>query len=126
MSRYLLDTHVLIWWLADDPKLQQTTIDIMETETNELFVSAASTWEISIKRSQGKLQIDANIHEVIRQEGFLELPIRNLHGELAGRLPPHHKDPFDRMLVAQASQEGMMLLTHDTVFEKYDVPVIWV
>jgi PIN domain nuclease of toxin-antitoxin system len=91
---------------------------------NDVFVSAASVWEIAIKRSLGRLEAPDNLGEEVRKAGFIELPVTIRHGELAARLPPHHGDPFDRMLVAQAQAEGLVLVTRDRVLGQYAVPTL--
>jgi PIN domain nuclease of toxin-antitoxin system len=90
-----------------------------------LFFSAASIWEIAIKRAQGKLKAPANLLDTMAERGFAELPVRSSHAIVAGALPRLHQDPFDRMLVAQAQSEGLMLVTNDTRIAAYDVPVLW-
>ena len=124
MKRLLLDTPVLLWWLADDPKLgTNARVDISDGR-NEIYVSAASSWEISIKKRNGKLKGPDNIDTIVEQERFIKLPIALVHGEVAGQLPDHHKDPFDRMLIAQAQNEGLTILTADEKFRKYDAGVV--
>ena len=121
MRRLLLDTHVLIWRLADDPMLGPRTRATIADERNEVYVSAVSAWEISIKRALGKLDApeDLDLESILEDEGFEILPINFFHGEQAGRLPPHHRDPFDRMLIAQAQAEGLELVTNDGAFTAY-------
>ena len=124
MKRILLDTHVLLWWLADDPELGTNARDLISNGTNEIYVSAASSWEISIKKRNGKLTGPDNIDGIVQQERFIKLPISLIHGELAGQLPDHHKDPFDRMLIAQAHTEKLTILTADEKIQQYDASVI--
>ncbi len=124
MRRLLLDTHVLIWWLADDPHLGPRARAMIADERNEVYVSAATAWEISIKRALGKLDMPEDLGPVLEEEGFETLPIAFFHGEQAGRLPPHHRDPFDRMLIAQAQAEGLELVTSDGAFAAYGVRTI--
>ena len=126
MKRILLDTHVLLWWLADDPELGTNARDLISNGTNEIYVSAASSWEISIKKRNGKLTGPDNIDGIVQQERFIKLPISLIHGELAGQLPDHHKDPFDRMLIAQAQTEKLTILTADEKMKQYDAAVIMV
>ena len=121
MRRLLLDTHVLLWWLADAPSLGQHTRQILADARHEVHVSAASGWEISIKKALGKLEAPDDLETIIEEEGFQLLPISFFHGEQAGALPPHHADPFDRMLVAQAQAEGLVLVTADTAIPRYGV-----
>ena len=118
--RLLLDTHVLLWWLADDRKLAENGRAIIASPDNELFVSSASLWEISIKAALGRLEIELDdLEDAIARSGFRSLPIGFRHALTAGRLPAVHRDPFDRMLVAQASVEELRVLSHDCVFERY-------
>ena len=88
---------------------------------NEVYVSAASTWEIAIKRAIGKLQAPDDMDTIVEEEGMLKLPISLFHGDQAGMLPDIHKDPFDRMLVAQAQAEGLVIVTADSVFKQYNI-----
>ena len=118
--RLLLDTHVLLWWLSDDHKLAKTAREIIANSDNEVLISSASAWEISIKAALGRLEIELDdLEEAIAKNGFRPLPIGLRHAITAGRLPNVHRDPFDRMLVAQASVEELRLLTHDRVFDRY-------
>lgn len=126
MKRVLLDTHVLLWWLADDPELGTNARAVISDGNNEIYVSAASSWEISIKKRNGKLTGPDNIDSIVEQERFIKLPISLVHGELAGQLPDHHKDPFDRMLIAQAQTEKLTILTADEKIQQYDAPVVMV
>ena len=121
MDRLLLDTHVVLWALDDHPKLSLRARSAITNPANEVFVSAASIWEIAIKRSLGKLQAPDSITSWIEASGFLELPITSFHAEQAGDLPFHHRDPFDRMLVAQAQAEGLTLVTADQDIHLYGV-----
>jgi PIN domain nuclease of toxin-antitoxin system len=118
---YLLDTHALLWWLADDPLLGHTAREIIGEGTQRIFVSAASTWEIAIKKRLGKLAAPGNISQIIDEERFTGLDISLSHGEQAGALPLIHRDPFDRILVAQAIAEGLVVITADRFIPEYDV-----
>ncbi|WP_088286245.1 type II toxin-antitoxin system VapC family toxin [Kineosporia sp. A_224] len=118
--RLLLDTHVVLWWLTDDETLADETKDLIDTET-EVFISAASVWEIAIKQASGKLTVPTDLLQVIDRSGLVELPVRSRHAVEAGGLPAVHRDPFDRMLVAQARCEGLTLLTRDPLVLRYDV-----
>ena len=122
-GRLLLDTHVLLWWLADSPELSDDLKDQIDTEL-EVYVSVATIWEISIKSAAGKLIIPAALPDVIENSGVSELPIRSRHAYQAGRLPLLHRDPFDRMLIAQALTEKLILVTRDQAIHGYDVPVL--
>lgn len=122
--RLILDTHVILWWLTDDATLSSDIKDMIDTEL-DVFVSAATLWEVSIKTSLGKLG-PADLPERILASGLRELPITAMHGITAGRLPAIHRDPFDRMLIAQAKTEGLTLLTRDEQIAKYDVSLLLV
>ncbi len=120
--RLLLDTHVILWWLADDPQLADDIKDRIDTEV-DVFVSAATTWEITIKQALGKVG-PADLPERVAGGELRELPITSRHAIQAGRLPLIHRDPFDRMLVAQAQCEGLTLVTRDAGIQKYDVALL--
>ncbi len=124
MQRLLLDTHVLLWWLADAPILGKKIRKLIADPRNEVFVSAATSWEISIKKSTGKLEAPDDIDSIVEDEGFTKLSISMYHGEIAGRLPLHHKDPFDRMLIAQAKIMELSFVTNDSKAKLYDVKII--
>lgn len=117
--RLLLDTHVFVWFLADSPALtKKARKDIADAEL--VAVSAASIWELAIKASLGKIRIDVEgAHEGIEASGFVELPVRGSHAAAVAALEPIHRDPFDRLLVAQAKSEPLVLLTADRVLKKY-------
>ncbi|WP_438293275.1 type II toxin-antitoxin system VapC family toxin [Streptomyces sp. HUAS TT7] len=121
--RLLLDTHVVLWWLDDSPELSGEMKNLLDTEPG-VYVSAVSPWEIAIKQSLGKLEGPPDLAERVRDSQFTGLPITAGHGVRAGRLPVHHRDPFDRILVAQAQTEGMTLVTRDKWIPQYDVPVM--
>ena len=121
MSNLLLDTHILLWWLEDNPLLNQKARTAIRNGRNLVFVSAATTWEASIKKALGKLKVPKDLDIIIKDERFLHLPISLYHGQIAGQLPSIHRDPFDRMLVAQAQAEDMVLVTGDKNIMKYDV-----
>ncbi len=121
--RLLLDTHVLLWWLADSPLSDPAAEAIADTR-NEVLVSAASAWEVSIKKALGKLTAPDDLVDELTSSGFTPLNITLLHGMAAGSLPRHHDDPFDRMLVAQATLEGLTVVTRDARFGEYDVPCL--
>ncbi len=121
MQRFLLDTHTLLWWLGDDPQLGSRCRDVLADRRNEVFVSAATTWEISIKMALGKLEAPEDMDSIVEDEGFSKLPISLYHGQLAGTLPSLHRDPFDRMLIAQAQAEGLILVTADKDIAQYQL-----
>jgi PIN domain nuclease of toxin-antitoxin system len=116
----LLDTHALLWWLADVELTTPARAAIADPE-NLVVVSAASVWEASIKRALGKLDAPGGLADVVVTSGFEPLAITHAHADAAGELPPHHRDPFDRMLVAQARTEGLTIVTRDRAFDDYDV-----
>lgn len=124
MKRILLDTHVLLWWLTDDPNLGEKSRALIADGRNQVYVSAASHWEISIKRSLGKLEAPHDMDSIVEDQGFAKLAISAFHGDQAGLLPEHHKDPFDRMLVAQAQAEGLLLMTSDSKIPLYGIRVL--
>ncbi|AJF05861.1 type II toxin-antitoxin system VapC family toxin [Geoalkalibacter subterraneus] len=121
MQRFLLDTHALLWWLGDLPQLGPRCREVISDRRNQVFISAATTWEISIKMSLGKLEAPQDMDSVVEDEGFSKLPISLYHGQLAGHLPTLHRDPFDRMLIAQAQAEGLILVTADENIPRYNV-----
>ncbi|MEZ5331489.1 MAG: type II toxin-antitoxin system VapC family toxin [Thermoanaerobaculia bacterium] len=124
--RLLLDTHAFLWWLQDAPQLSATARDAVADPGSLVFVSAASIWEIAIKRSLGRIDSgEADLVAEIEANDFVELPIAARHAEAAGSLPRHHEDPFDRMLVAQARLEGLTCVTRDGAFGAYDVATLW-
>ncbi len=124
MKRILLDTHALLWWLSGDIRLGQDSIEIIASQDNDIFVSAVSVWEIAIKKKKGLLEAPDDFDAIIIKEGFKHLPITAYHAQQAGELELHHKDPFDRMLVAQAQAEGLIFMTNDIEIPKYNVKVI--
>jgi PIN domain nuclease of toxin-antitoxin system len=124
--RLLLDTHTLIWAVSDPDKLSTLVKKLIVNPSNSVFVSAASAWEIGIKMALGKLDFPLErLRLVMRDTGFVELPVSIHHATLVRGLPPFHKDPFDRMLIAQAIAEQMIILTRDPIFREYPVPSHW-
>ena len=127
--RVLLDTHTLIWWAIDDPKLSAKARSILSSFESDIFVSAASAWEIATKVRLGKLPgaetFVAEFPERVRKLGFRELTISIEHGQRAGLLPGEHKDPFDRMLIAQAQAENIPIVSNERIFDAYRVRRIW-
>jgi PIN domain nuclease of toxin-antitoxin system len=121
--RLLLDTHTLIWWAHDRPVAAEAAEAIRAPE-NSVFVSAASIWEAAIKVHIGKLELEVDLAAGSAEHGFEPLAITLPHAAAAGRLPPHHGDPFDRMLVAQAQLEGLTIVTRDLVFDRYSVAIL--
>lgn len=123
--RLLLDTHVLLWWLADDRRLVRRTRQIIADPNNAIFVSAASIWEIAIKAGLGRLKVDVDVlASGLEANGLMSLPIAAAHAAAVFHLPLLHRDPFDRMLIAQALTEKLQLVTRDPQFAEYDVECI--
>lgn len=122
--KLLLDTHAVLWWVRDDRRLNVAAREAIAT-ADIVWVSAATACEIAIKRSTGRLRVDEPLQVTITTDAFTELPVTVRQAEDLARLPFHHTDPFDRILVAQARVEGATIVTHDRVFEAYGVPVIW-
>lgn len=127
--RLLLDTHAFLWWLDGDRRLVRSVRSVIEDETNEILVSAGTVWEITTKARLGKLpqatDVAADVPACIRDQGFVGLPISASHAQRAGSLPGPHRDPFDRMLIAQAQIEGVDIVSVDTVFDVYGVTRRW-
>lgn len=119
----LLDTHVLLWWLADTPDLPDDVKQRLDLDP-DVHVSAVTIWEISLKQALGKLSGPSDLPEIAVRAGFRSLPVTSTHGVAAGRLPLLHRDPFDRMLVAQARSEGLTLATRDCDIQRYDVDLL--
>jgi PIN domain nuclease of toxin-antitoxin system len=118
--RLLLDTHILLWWLGADRRLSRSVRDILASEESDIAVSAATVWEIAIKRGLGRIDVDLKqLLAAISADGFVELPMRFAHSLVLESLPRHHDDPFDRMLIAQSIAEGRRLVTHDASVLRY-------
>ena len=120
----LLDTHTLIWWLANNPTISNKAKDAIANPDNLVFVSAASAWEIAIKKSLGKLQTPDDLAMQIEAKGFIPLSIDLHHALTVESLPQHHQDPFDRILIAQAIYERLTIVTRDRKFNVYEVNII--
>lgn len=127
--RLLLDTHAFLWWLAGDTRLTVKARDAINAGTNQTYVSTASAWEISTKFRIGKLSQASNValdvQSAIASQGFLELAVTVAHGQRAGALPTEHRDPFDRMLVAQAMLEQMAFVSNETRFDSFALNRLW-
>jgi PIN domain nuclease of toxin-antitoxin system len=127
--RLLLDTHSFLWWLAGDEGLPEPARRAIAAADNAVFVSAASAWEITTKYRTGKLPgvaaIVAGLDGAIAAQGFVELPISLRHGQAAGALPGPHRDPFDRMLIAQAIIDNLVLISNEVLFDAYGVARLW-
>ena len=123
--KLLLDSHAFLWWLAEDPKLSAGAREVVADPSSIVHVSAASVWELAIKASLGKLDLDgADLVEEIGENDFVELPMTARHSLAAAALPRHHEDPFDRMLIAQAQVEGLTVVTRDPAFRAYGVAIL--
>ena len=120
----LLDTHILLWWLDDNASLSTNVRGAIADTDNVIILSAAVIWEIRIKQGIGKLKIAPDFYDVIIEQGFEMLAITSDHAYAVGDLPKHHRDPFDRILIAQAMLEGFTIVTHDAIFNKYPIPVL--
>lgn len=127
--RLLLDTHTFLWWLAGADALSTAARTAIADERNDIFISAASAWEIATKHRIGKLPgvaaIVTDLEGAILQQGFIGLPINLRHGQVAGALPGLHRDPFDRMLIAQAMVENLVLVSNEQPFDAYGVARLW-
>lgn len=121
MSRLLLDTHTFLWCLSDVERLSEGTCATIADPHNEVFVSAITGWEIAVKRARGRLVAPDHLSVLVEERGFTHLPLTFQHAEQAGRLPMHHRDPFDRFLIAQARAEELILVTQDGHISQYDV-----
>jgi PIN domain nuclease of toxin-antitoxin system len=123
--RLLLDTHALLWWLLDDPRLSRAARRAIENVANVVFVSAASAWEVAIKAAKGKLplppQAEGRIQAEMEAAHFVELPVTWRHAFAVRELPHHHLDPFDRLLIVQSRLEGLTIVTNDRALVRYQV-----
>lgn len=123
--RLLIDTHVVLWCLGDDPRLRAEARDLIRDPDNSVFVSAASVWEIAIKRAIGRLDVDiAKLSDALEAMDFAALAVTHQHALGVADLPAHHNDPFDRMLVSQSVCEGMRLVTHDAAVAQYGTALL--
>jgi PIN domain nuclease of toxin-antitoxin system len=120
--RVLLDTHAFVWW--DNDELPRSVRNRIQS-ADRVYVSAASAWEVAIKTALGKITAHASFADSIEDYGFDALPITVAHADAVRALPPHHRDPFDRLLVAQAQIEGLALVSRDPAMRLYAVPVVW-
>lgn len=123
-SRLLLDTHVFLWWRGEPSRLSPEARSGIAT-AEIVFVSVATAWEAAIKASLGRLELPDTVEAGVLASGFEKLLITFSHAEHAARLPQHHRDPFDRMLIAQARAEGLTLVTHDQLLAPYEVEILW-
>ncbi len=121
--RYLLDTHTLLWWV-EGRSMDSEASEVLEDVGNDILVSVVSPWEIAIKESKGRIEAPSDLPQLIADSGFDVLPIRWAHARRIAHLPPHHGDPFDRMLVAQALEEDCAIVTRDRRLTDYGVSLV--
>lgn len=121
----LLDTHVFLWWCDDHKRLTRAARQAIASPENTIYLSVASAWELAIKQALGRVKVAGELEEAVRSNDFLPLGISFEHARVAGLLPQHHGDPFDRMLIAQAKTDGLTLVTHDVLFRPYGVKALW-
>lgn len=127
--RILLDTHVLLWWINEDARLSETALEVLSNVENDLLFSAASGWEMAIKIGLGKMEVTGNLSAYLSrhlgENGIEVLPISLRHAVGVAELPKHHRDPFDRLLVAQALAEDLSIVTIDPLVSRYPARIIW-
>lgn len=128
-ARLLLDTHTFIWWATGDRRLSNSVVAALSDVSSEVILSVVTPWEIAIKHASGRLTLQRPVKQLVAEQvarhRYTTLPVRLEHVLEVAELPSHHGDPFDRLLVAQARVEGMMLVSRDTAMRAYDVPVLW-
>ena len=124
MARLLLDTHAFVWALSDVKRLRESARAAIVDPRNDVFVSAVTAWEITVKREKGRLRAPPDLASAVEERRFTHLPLTFHHAEHAGKLPVHHRDPFDRFLIAQAQLEGLTLVTRDSRIRQYEVSVL--
>ena len=122
--RLLLDSHVFVWWALTPERLESTALTAIENAANEVYFSVASAWELAIKAAMKRVELPTGIEGALDERGVEKLGISFSHAAHAGNLPRHHRDPFDRMLIAQAQSEGLTLVTRDQAFSAYEVPIL--
>ncbi len=125
MTTFLIDTHALLWWLADERRIPRRTRDRIADPESRVLVSAVSAWEVAIKTALGKLEAPENLLDIVEASGLEWIPVEPREAYVAGGLPVHHRDPFDRLLVAQSMERSIRVISHDDVFDRYDVPRTW-
>jgi PIN domain nuclease of toxin-antitoxin system len=126
--KLLLDTHIAIWFVIDNKQLPKSAKQLIEDPENHCFISIATLWEMGIKHSLGKLKLKAELNKIFElffESGLVLLPITPDHILTNTSLPFHHRDPFDRLIIAQAKREGYSIISKDLEFENYDVNLIW-
>lgn len=124
MRRLILDTHIILWWLAEPELLSKKQFDAISAGDAQIFISSASIWEIRIKEKLGKLEVPSDLVSLIKQEGFQFLPVSELHTDFTRNLPDVHKDPFDRIIISQAKLEELIVLTCDKCFREYGLEIL--
>lgn len=122
--KLLIDSHVVVWWFDDPNKLTAAARAAISNPDHEVFISAASIWELGLKQAKGKLRLPLGYMDLLRADGFSFLSITTEHATASVNLPPHHADPFDRMLIAQAMTDSLVLVTRDAVIPLYSLPII--
>ncbi len=120
MAKYLLDTHIFLWWMSDADQLSKEVFDVISDTSNQIYISSATIWEIAIKEALGKLKVDADLNSAIEANGFIELKISAICANATKKLEPIHRDPFDRMLISQAIEGEMTLITVDRFIVQYE------
>jgi PIN domain nuclease of toxin-antitoxin system len=123
--RLLVDTRAALWWLSDDERIGSAAARALIDDTNQVLPSAAVVWEVAIKRSLGKLEAPPELASTLLGAGAVALPVSLEHAAAVGELPWHHRDPFDRLLVAQSQIENAAVVSRDEAFAVYGVPVVW-
>lgn len=125
----LLDTHTFLWWITNDHQLSEAARQLISDSMHDIYWSASSSWEIAIKYNLGRLPLperpEVFIPQELKKNRIDSIPVKDIHAFYAGALPRYHKDPFDRMLIAQAQTESLVLLSNDSIFSQYDVQVTW-
>lgn len=122
--KFLLDTHIFVWWMLESKKLDKSINNILKDSRNEVFLSIVSVWEVVIKKQKGRLKVPKDWKETLLESNFSILPVNLRHTYAIEKLPQYHKDPFDRILVAQAITEKCTLITDDEKVKKYKIPTI--
>lgn len=125
MTTLLIDTHALLWWLSDDRRLPSPSRRRIRNTASDVLVSAASAWEISIKQSLGKLEAPEGLIEVVEASGLSWIPVTPGEAYAAGSFPFHHRDPFDRLIVAQALERSAPIISHDEALDSYGITRVW-
>ncbi len=121
----LLDTHVFLWWCDQNSRLGKEASDEIANPDNTIHVSLATAWEIAIKEALGRLKMPGLVEDAVEKNGFSPLGISFAHARAAGALPLHHRDPFERMLIAQARVDQLVFVTHDASIQPYEIDVLW-